>query len=137
MWYSFDYIDFWLGKCLSNFWTTHKLTKCPENEVLDLKIVKMAPSEGQNLTLHFFRGHISTFRTEKTSNSRVFTPKSNAKTTFDKLKNNFEKTKKMSFLSPKMIKILMSCWPKMVAFRLKFHFEPKISEKRSADPKLL
>ena len=46
---------------------------------LTLKMVKMTLSEGQNLTSNFdFRGHISTFRAEKTFESVAFKAKNNA-----------------------------------------------------------
>ena len=62
-------------------------------------MVKMALSEGQNLTLNFdFRGHISTFRAENTHKSRPFKAENNAQTTSEQLENNFEKAQKMTFL---------------------------------------
>ena len=65
-----------------------------------MKIIKMAPSDGQNLTLHFFSGHVSTFRAEKTSNSRVFIVTSNAQTPFNQLKKQKWKNQENSFFVP-------------------------------------
>ena len=53
--------------------------KVQKMDFLTLKMVKMALSEGQNLTLNFnFRGHISTFRAKNTTKSGPFKAENNA-----------------------------------------------------------
>ena len=65
------------------------------------------------LTEYFdFRGHLSTFRAEKTPKSRPFKVENNAQTLPKQLQNNFEKVHKMTFLTPKMVKNDPSTLPK-------------------------
>ena len=72
-------------------------------------MVKMALSEGQNLTLNFdFRGHISAFRAENTPKKGPFKSKNNASTTSELLQNTFQKVQKTTFLAPKMVKMALS-----------------------------
>ena len=71
---------------------------------MTLKIVKMTLSEDQNLTQNLdFRGHLSTFRAENTPKSGPSKFKNNAQTLLKPLQNNFEKVKKSTFLTPKMV----------------------------------
>ena len=77
------------------------------------KIVKMTLSEGQILTQNFdFRGHISTFRAENTAKSGHFKAKNNAQTTSEHLQNNFQKVQETTFLTQKLVKILVPTFAK-------------------------
>ena len=68
-------------------------------------MVKMALSEGQNLTLNFdFRCHISTFPGQNTRESEPFEVKNNAETTSEQLQKSFQKVQKTTFLASKMFK---------------------------------
>ena len=88
-------------------------------------MVKMALSEGQNLTLNFdFRGHISTFRAENTRKKGLFKAKNNAQTPSEHLQNNFQKVQKTTFLDPKMVKMTLS---KGQFLTKKFDFRGQIS----------
>ena len=72
-------------------------------------MIKIALSEGQILTYNFdFRGHISPFRAENTSQSVAFKAKNDTQTTSELLQNNFQKVQKTTFLAPKMVKMTLS-----------------------------
>ena len=69
--------------------------KNPKIPFFTLKPVKIALSEGQNLTLNLdFRGHIATFRAENTPKSGPFKAENNAQTTSKQLQNKFQKVQK-------------------------------------------
>ena len=66
----------------------------------------MTPPEGQILTSDFdFRGRISTYWDENTSESVAFKAKNDAQTTSELLQTNFQKIQKTGFLTPKMVKM--------------------------------
>ena len=72
-------------------------------------MVKMALSEGQNLTLNFdFRVDILTFLAENTLKSGSFKAEHNAPPTSEHLQNNFDKVQKTTFLALKIIKMICS-----------------------------
>ena len=72
-------------------------------------MIKIALSEGQILTYNFdFRGHISTFRAENTSESEAFKAQNDAWTTSELLQNIFQKDQKRLFLAPKTVKMTLS-----------------------------
>ena len=81
---------------------------------------KMTPQTAKMslfLTEYFdFRGHLSTFRAEKTPKSRPFKVENNAQTLPKQLQNNFEKVEKTTFSTPKMAKSRMSTWQKVSIF---------------------
>ena len=52
-----------------------------------------------------FRGHLSTFGAQNTPKSRPFEAENNAQTLPKRLQNNFEKVKKSTFLTPKIVKM--------------------------------
>ena len=57
-------------------------------------MVKMTHSEGQILTKTFdFGGHVSTFRTNNTSENGAFKAKNNSQTTSEQLQTNFQKSR--------------------------------------------
>ena len=75
---------------LNHFKTTLKKSK--KTTFLAPKMVKMALSEGQNLTLNFdFRARISTFRAENAPKIGHYKAKNNAQTTSEQLQNTFQK----------------------------------------------
>ena len=69
-------------------------------------MVKMNPSEDQNLTLNFsFRGRILTFRVENIPQRGPCKAKTYAQTTPKQLPNKVEKVQKTTFLTPKRSKM--------------------------------
>ena len=74
-----------------------------------LKSAKMSKFWTTNFDFH---GHLATFRAENTLKSRPFKVKNNAQTLPKQLQNNFEKVRKMTFLTQKMAKNDPSKLPK-------------------------
>ena len=69
----------------------------------------MTLSEGQILTQNFdFRGHISIFRAKNIPKSRPFKAQNDAQTTSEQLQTKFQKVKKTTFLTLKMVKMTLS-----------------------------
>ena len=72
---------------------------------LALEMAKITISGGQILTknLHF-RGHLLAFRAENTTKSWHCKVENNSQTLPKRFQNNFEKVKKTTFLTTKMVK---------------------------------
>ena len=71
----------------------------------------MRSQNGQILTKNLdFRAHLSNSGGENTPKSGPFRSKNNAQILPKQLQNNFEKVQKMTFSTPKMVKIEVSKW---------------------------
>ena len=71
-------------------------------------------------------GHLSTFGAENTIKSGPFKTGKNTKTLSKQLENNFEKVKKSTFLTPKMVKTRVSSLQKLSIFRSIFGLQALI-----------
>ena len=79
--------------------------KVQKTTFLTLKMVQMTLSEGKILAQKFdFRGHLSTFRAK----NGPFKAKNNAQTTSEQPQTNFQKVRKTTFLTLKMVKMTLS-----------------------------
>ena len=84
----------------------------------------MRSQNGQILTKNLdFRGHLLNSGGENTPKSGPFRSKNNALILPKQLQNNLEKVQKMTFSTPKMVKIEVSKWSN---FDKKFRFSRSI-----------
>ena len=82
----------------------NNLQNVEKTAFLGLKMVKITLLWRPILTKNFnFRGHLSTFQAENTPKSGPFKSKNNAQILLKLHQNNFEKVKKSTFLTPKMV----------------------------------